>query len=190
MLPSPHLHLTTALFSVSFWIRITVTNLTLALHPCHKINKSITVPHMLASITTWIQIVSSHMSVSLLNILPSMPKLLESTSVTIVSQCRWSAHANMKMLSAWKEPAPLLRTPLAVQEAFWIVGVLLHKANTREDHKPESSCSTLISMLWFQRMQQVHKPCLEACSCFMKLFKDFLSAWSFHQAQMTGNSIY
>lgn len=59
---------------------ITVANLTLALHPCHKINKSITFLHTCTpSITTRLKIVSSHIPVSLLNIPPSMPKLLEST---------------------------------------------------------------------------------------------------------------
>lgn len=84
---------------VSLRSRITVANLTLALHPCHKINKSITIPHTCTpSTTTRLKIGSSHIPVSLLNIPPSMPKLLESTWVTIVSQCCGSKTHGMLML--------------------------------------------------------------------------------------------
>lgn len=79
--------------------RITVANLTLVWHLCHKINKSITFPHTaMASTATRVEIASSHISVSLLNIPPSMPKLLGSTQVTIVSQCCGSELHVMVML--------------------------------------------------------------------------------------------
>ena len=139
--------------ALSLWIRITVANLTLALHSCYKINKSITFPHTwTASVTTQVKIVSSHMPVSLLNIPPSMPKLLESTWVTIVSQCWWSAHMVIKchQLECGKGKALSLHKPLAEQKAVWVVGVL-YKANVansgEEDLKPENSSSTVISRL-------------------------------------------
>lgn len=77
-LPPPSSH--NGPLSLSLRSRITAANLTLALHPCQKINKSITLPHTCApSIATRLSGVSSHVPVKLLNILPSILELLEST---------------------------------------------------------------------------------------------------------------
>lgn len=101
---------------VSHRSRITVANLTLALHPCHKINKSIIFPHTCAPcITTRLKIVSSHIPVSLLNIPPSMAKLLGSTRVTIVNQCCGSEtyrDGNAMCLNVGNKKLPHLINPL------------------------------------------------------------------------------
>lgn len=74
----PHLHPTMAPCISPKPHYCTEGDLILALHSCCKIHKSITFT-CTPSITTQVQIASSHMPVSLLNIPPSMPKLLEST---------------------------------------------------------------------------------------------------------------
>lgn len=97
-----------------------------------------------------------------------MAKLLESTWVTIVSQCCGSkthGDGNAICLNVEKKDAPSPHKPLAERGAFWIVGVL-HKANMannmEEDLQPERSSSSIILGLCFPWMQQVHEPCLVA----------------------------
>lgn len=97
-----------------------------------------------------------------------MAKLLESTWVTIVSQCCGSkthGDGNAICLNVEKKGTRSPHKPLAERGAFWIVGVL-HKANMannmEEDLHPERSSSSIILGLCFPWMQQVHEPCLVA----------------------------
>lgn len=120
-------------------------------------------PHTgMASTATRVEIASSHISVSLLNIPPSMPKLLGRTQVTIVSQCCGSQLHVMLMptrLNVKKKRHHHLINPMLSRKLFelWVFCTKANMANNIERGKTAEILQHYYRRAFYLRVQQVYE---------------------------------